>query len=256
MRFAFLFALLAGSAVGAPPIELPTPAPAPPPPPVVGAAVKLTAGQVYDVRASVPCVVRAYPPGLVSIDAETVPAGETLRVRDTFTDGAKSRTYKGPLTVYYVRPVKTGECQLVITPIGLKVEADIVSVAIEANVGPRPPPPEPGPAPQPKPVPADLWGFVIVEETGDAVAGRAALLGDRDLASFLKAKGLRWRVVDKDVKTAAGETPPDVKPWIEDAKGKTLPQVYLVGKDGAKVYGGPCPKTAGELVKLIGGYAK
>lgn len=258
MRFAFLFALLAGTAIGAPPIELPTPAPAPPPPPApVGAAVKLLAGQVYDVRCSVPCVVRAYPAGLVSIDAEAVPAGETLRVRDNFTDGAKSRAYKGPLTVYSVRAVASGTCDLVIVPLGLKAEADIVTVRLEVNAGKGPqPPPKPDDDPAPQPKPADLWGFVIVEETGDAVAGRAALLGDRDLAAFLKAKGLRWRVVDKDVRTAAGETPADVRPWIEDAKGKPLPQVYLVGKDGAKVYGGPCPKTAAELVKLIGGYAK
>lgn len=253
MRFAFLFALLAGSATGAPPIELPTPAPVPLPPAPTTGAVKLLAGQVYDVRCSVPCVVRAYPAGLVSIDAEVVPAGETLRVRDTFTDGAKARSYKGPLTVYSVRAVASGKCDLAIVPLGLKGEADIVTVTLDVGSGKGPQPP---PDVEPAPVPADLWGFVIVEETSDAVAGRAALLGDKDLAAFLKAKGLRWRVVDKDVVGRDGATPADVKAWVDDAKGKPLPQVYLVGKDGAKVYGGPCPKTAAELVKLIGGYAK
>ena len=255
MRFAFLFALVAGSALGAPPVELPTPAPVPLPPAPTTGAVKLLAGQVYDVRCSVPCVVRAYPAGLVSIDAEAVPAGETLRVRDTFTDGAKSRAYKGPLTVYSVRAVASGKCDLVIVPLGLKAEADIVTVALDVGAGKGPQPP-PNPDVDPAPVPADLWGMVIVEETSDAVAGRAALLGDKDLAAFLKAKGLRWRVVDKDVVGRDGTTPADVKAWVDDAKGKPLPQLYLVGKDGAKVYGGPCPKTAAELVKLIGGYAK
>lgn len=258
MRFAFLFVFLAASALAAPPapIELPTPAPAPPPPqPPAGAAVKLTAGQVYDVRASVPCVVRAYPAGLVSITAEAVPAGETLRVRDTFVDGAKERAYKGPLTVYSVRPVATGKCDLVIVPFGLKAESEIVTVALDVFAGKGPQPP-PSPDVDPAPTPVDLWGFVVVEETSDAVAGRAALLGDKDLAAFLKAKGLRWRVVDRDVVNKDGATPADVRPWIEDARGKPLPQIYLVGRDGAKVYGGACPKTAAELVKLIGGYAK
>lgn len=257
MRLTLFALLLAATGIAAaPPIELPTAPPAPvPPAPPPGASVKLLAGQVYDVRCSVPCVVRAYPAGLVSIDAEVVPAGETLRVRDTFTDGAKSRAYKGPLTVYGVRAVASGKCDLVIVPIGFKAEAEIVTVTLDVSAGKGPQPP-PDVDPAPLPVKADLWGFVIVEETSDAVANRAALLGDKDLAAFLKAKGLRWRVVDKDVVSKDGSTPADVRPWVEDAKGKTLPQLYLVGKDGAKVYGGACPRTAAELVKLIGGYAK
>ena len=168
----------------APVIELP-PAPVPPPvPQPVGARVKLGAGQAYDVRAKVPCVVRAYPAGLVSVETETVAAGETLRVREAFTDGAKSRTYRGPLTVYSVRAVGTGACELVVTPLGLKSETEIVTVAldVDAGQGPIPPPkpkPEPKPDPKPEPVKVEsVWVIVVEDASAPRTLDTAKALND------------------------------------------------------------------------------
>jgi hypothetical protein len=139
------------------------------------------------------------------------------------------------------------------------IETARATVTIGEPIPPIPVPPNPGPGPQPGPLPpapiTRAW-VVVVEETGEAVGDRGRLLTDPGIRDYLHAKNWKTRVVDKDVVSKDGSTPADVRPWVEDAKGKTLPQLYLVGKDGAKVYGGACPRTAAELVKLIGGYAK
>lgn len=117
-------------------------------------------------------------------------------------------------------------------------------------VPPTPVPPDPGPTP-PGPVTPSALFVVVVEETAQAAATRGAFFTDPALSARLKDKGHKPRVVDKDVKNAAGQTPPDVKPYIDRAAGKTLPVMYLVDPTGKVRYEGVVPKTSAEFISLL-----
>lgn len=198
-----------------PAVELPaSPTPQPPvvPPVPAGARVKLAAGVTYDIKCRTECVVRAYPAGLVSVTREAVAAGETLRVKDAFSDGSVSHVYKGPLTIYSVRSVGTGPVEVVITPLGLATENDIVTVGIDADSGqgpipppkPKPPEPKPDPKPDPKP-PAPVTSFrvfLIYESADTLTAAQRGVLFGKVVEDYLTAnctggKG-GWRRRDKD----------------------------------------------------------
>ncbi len=252
-----------------PVIELPPgPPPAPLPKPAPGARVKLGAGQVYDVRAQVSCVVRAYPAGLVAVAKEEVAAGETLRVRDTFSDGATTRTYKGPLTVYSVRAVGTGACELVVTPLGLKSEAEIVTVAfdVDAGQGPQPPPPKPIDPPQPKPVdppapiPAAGLHVLVVYESADLSkypSGQQAAIYAKSVRDYLNAtcpagpdgKTRQWRMWDKD--TDATE---EQKLWQDALKRARTQTPWVIVSNGTTGFEGPLPASADEMLALLKRY--
>jgi hypothetical protein len=125
-----------------------------------------------------------------------------------------------------------------------------VVVEGEAPPGPKP---GPGPKPDPKPDPVvrPLAYLVVVEETVEASGVRGAMLRDRALLELMAARKYVARVVDKDVRDGDGNVPRDVRPYVERARGKSLPQLYLVAKDGAVLYEGACPKTAADLVALL-----
>lgn len=116
--------------------------------------------------------------------------------------------------------------------------------------GPIPNPgPGPNPGPNPNP-PAKAW-LVVIEETREATAERGAWLSNPEIAAYLKAKGWRHRVADRDVLDPQGKPPADLAPYLERAKGKSLPQVYLVDQDGVVRIDGPLPATPAELVALL-----
>jgi hypothetical protein len=258
-----LFALLlaVSGIAAAPPIELPVAPPAPvPPAPPPGASVKLAAGQVYDVRCSVPCVVRAYPPGLVSIDAEAVPAGETLRVRDNFTDGAKSRAYKGALTVYSVRAVASGKCDLVITPLGFKAEAEIVTVSLDvvAGKGPQPPPPNPDVDPAPVPKVESFRVLMVYESAAVLPAAQFGVLYGKKVEEYLNAACTKdgerrgWRRLDKDA-TTDNDTETFNALWAAVKPKVTQVPAFAIEVNGTVTLE-PLPKTEADALALLKKY--
>jgi hypothetical protein len=102
---------------------------------------------------------------------------------------------------------------------------------------------------------AKAW-VVIIEETADALPERGRWLGDPELRKYVAAKGWRFRVADKDTKDKEGNTPADLKPYIDRAAGKGYPQVYVVDQDGKVRHEGPLPKAPADLLatlKKIGG---
>lgn len=114
--------------------------------------------------------------------------------------------------------------------------------------------PQPGPGPQPPPVDPVTPGkrfLVVVEETAEAAATRGALFADPTLAARIKDKGHRWRIVDKDVTGADGKPPADVVRFLEAAKGKAMPQVFVVDGAGKVLVQTELPTKAGDLVKLL-----
>jgi hypothetical protein len=67
----------------------------------------------------------------------------------------------------------------------------------------------------------------------------------------VKDKGHRWRIVDKDVTGADGQPPADIKKYLDAAKGKAMPQLFLVDEKGKARYAGDLPTKAAELLKLL-----
>jgi len=118
--------------------------------------------------------------------------------------------------------------------------------------------PFPGPDPDPDPDPApdqDLWGAVLVEETGpqrDPILAR--LLADPAVDSFLEENGLVMRVTDRDAKTEEGTVPTDLAPYLEMVKKGDLPTLVIVGDRGKIFYNGDVPETSQKLFTLLRKY--
>lgn len=127
-------------------------------------------------------------------------------------------------------------------------------VVTKSDVGPDPipdPKPDPKPDPDPKPQPAKVAAYlVIIEESKDATARRGALFADATVAGLLKSYK-RFTVVDKDVKNAAGEVPPDLKTYLAKAAEKQLPYCFAVDDAGWAVYEGAMPATKQEVIDLL-----
>lgn len=98
--------------------------------------------------------------------------------------------------------------------------------------------------------------LVVIEETADATSGRAVYWTDAALVQRMKDKGHVRRIADKDVMDGATNRPPaDLVPYLERAKGKKLPQLFIVVKDGQDagtlVYQGDLPASPAQLIKLL-----
>ncbi len=236
------------------PIRLPVQDPIPPLPAPVAEATKLPAGSLYVVDSDVPVVVMASPKGLVSISPEEGP----MKIRAVFagSDKIQTKTFKGKY-LFLVEAVGSGKCELFVVPVGLKGEQDVVRRTLDVGAGNGPQPP-PGPGPQPEP---DKWEpspliVLVIEETAEAAAGRGAFFADKDLAARMKDKNHKWRVVDKDVVGPDGQPPEDLKRFLDVAKNKKLPQLFLVDPKGKTRFQGDCPNKASDLLdamKKVGG---
>lgn len=114
-------------------------------------------------------------------------------------------------------------------------------------VCPECPPPCPPKPPEP-PKPVSAGGFVVVEETAEATQARAVLLTDARVHALIKALGLSHKIVDKDAKDAKGNVPSAVAKYLEAAKGKKLPRLFVVAADGSILSERDCPMGPAEFV--------
>lgn len=160
--------------------------------------------------------------------------------------------FTGPPGVYKVK------CRALSVQDGRTIVQTVrVTVTVTGKSDPIPPPPvppNPGPTPPPPPpvpvVVKTLW-ILVVEETGEASSERGAFFGDKDLQARVRDKGHRYRVTDKDVRDAKGNVPKDLAPWLEKAKGKKLPQLFLISQDGDVLYEGNMVATPKDLIALM-----
>ena len=111
----------------------------------------------------------------------------------------------------------------------------------------EPPPPEPGPLP-PK---VKMLFLVAVEESREAKADRARWLTYKPLHDYMRNRGYKARIVDKDVKNANGQTPEDLAPYLLAAQGNPLPYLFLVTQDGDVLYRGGLPSSPAQLLALM-----
>jgi hypothetical protein len=128
-------------------------------------------------------------------------------------------------------------------------------VTIEGKLPPIPPVPPVPPDPTPNPVTGKCY-VVIIEETEQAAKDRNKYLNDKALLDYVKSKNWKFEIVDKDVVDKNGKTPSDLKPYIDRAKNKDLPYVYVVTDKGQVRYENRLPKTPSELLtelKKVGG---
>ncbi len=97
---------------------------------------------------------------------------------------------------------------------------------------------------------------LIVEETADAAANRAAVFADKGLRDYIAMKAHLWRCVDKDVVDGKGQTPKDLVPWIEKSKSAGIPRLFITTDKGKILYEGNVPTTADGILtqlKKVGG---
>lgn len=242
----FLSLSIAADPVGVrlPELAAPTPMPRP-----ATAVTKLSADEWYIIDADTPVMVLASPEGIVSITEDAGP----LKVRGKFADSngkVESRVYRGK-QVITIDAVQTGKVELLIIPVGGDAKSVIRrTLDVQAGTGPRPPP-DPQPKPEPKPY-VGKFRMIVIEETEQAANNRGQFFADADLQAYLASKlSGKARIADQNVVDATGKPPRDLVPYLERAKGKPLPQVYLVGDDGTILYEGDLPKTPGELLATL-----
>lgn len=218
----------------------------------------LVAGQ----SVKLPEEVRADPGTLAVVEAQTdckelrwlpLDPGLSLIPSDLLKDSRKAVVMAGRAGRY--RLLSYGA-------LGDRASPPATCLVVVGDTPPAPPGPSPGPAPGPSPGPTPVpppappapltkLHLLLVEETADAAAGRGKYLSDPALRARVKAKGHNLRVIDKDVTDASGKPPRDLAPYLERARGKGFPQLYLVNQDGRVLYEGALPPTPEELLKLL-----
>jgi len=108
----------------------------------------------------------------------------------------------------------------------------------------------------PIPPEEDLWGAIIIEETSKRTPEFAKTILSPKMSSFFKNSGLELRIVDQDVVDIDGETPDDLKSYIDEAKTGKLPMLFVMGVKGTEYYKGNVPGSAGEMIELIQKFTK
>ncbi len=127
--------------------------------------------------------------------------------------------------------------------IQVSIVADGIGPIVPVPIPPNPIPPTPTPTPNPKPDPADFWA-VVIEESGERLSPIARVIGSAEVRAMFRDN--HFRVVDKDSSTTDW-----TKPYLERAKGKELPQLFLVNGVGNIFFEGKLPSTVNDTKELI-----
>lgn len=124
------------------------------------------------------------------------------------------------------------------------------SVSIEIGGGKTTPPIVVPPVPV---VSGKAAAFVIVEETADATANRAAFFADAGLLATIRSQGLKYQTFDQN---AADDRvfPAGLRGYADRAKGKKLPRVFVTDAAGKLLYEGDLPASASEFVTILQRY--
>lgn len=208
-----------------------------------------------------PTVLLAAPPELkLTPDKPTPKVGELVKVSAETT--AKAIKWKvlgdcqhvqdssGRSLVVVVRAGKVSVIAVAASESGeLSEFAEVVFDAATPDPVKPPSPPTP-----PAPRPGVKLKAVVVYESADASTAGADYFSSKELAA-------RWRershlpptLADQNVKDPeTGTTPAKLKPYIDRARGKTLPQLYLVDSaTGDVLYEGPLPTTPALMLDLL-----
>lgn len=221
--------------------------PGPQPEPVSGAVDKLAADRLYVVTADVPLLILQSPDGgLVKITSVASPMNFFARFADGGAD-YESRSYTQP-HIYVLTAAKTGVCELLLVPVGVKSAEAIVRQRLTVSgMGPNPPPgpdPPPDPDPHPQPVTKNV-SMAIVEDVMNRSPDTAILMNGLVAWTQFVDSGNDWRAYDLKTSESRG------KKAITDINGP-VPGIVIYAKPGGQViHRGALPATFDELKALI-----
>lgn len=116
--------------------------------------------------------------------------------------------------------------------------------------GPTPKPPIP-PGPTPPPVTPGKLMLVVFREASNATAVENIVITNQALNDYMRAKGHRWRILDKDVRDAAGQVPAEIAFYSKHSAGKTLPQLFVIDENRVVRTQVDFPATAADLLTLL-----
>jgi hypothetical protein len=242
-----------------------------PRPPIPGAAISVKGERMYSVRWNVPFDVECFPDSsLINIEDVVLDdkAGEKLlRVFGRFVDGEQQVMWR-KFSEKYVKIITAKEgavgqvdCLFVVD--GQKAPRKRVTLSINGGVTPTPVPPGPGPTPTP---PVDppvvknaIYRMVVVKNVGEWTPQQNAVMNNAALAAWMKEKGHRWREASINAEDKDGNPPKDLKPLLDLAKTKKLPQVFLVDQNGVLRHSFDFPSSGNaateirEVVEKFGG---
>lgn len=205
------------------------------------AAHELIVDGTSDLRLSLPAEIREGTSGKGSVTiGQDGPASVALQSSDparlavpaTVTVPAGSRTAEFVLL--------SPDNQLEDGDADVRVIATLASSTVSATTKVRDDDGHPVP-------PEQLWGIVI-HESSQASAEKAIVLSSQRIRDALSG---RWRIADKDVVDQGGRVPADLAPWLDKAKDKSLPYLFLIGPTGVIYHEGPLPLTVDGVLELI-----
>ena len=221
---------------------------------------KLQSDEWYVVESSVSLIILGSPGEVVRIEREAGP----LRVRGKFCDGTggvETRTYSSE-NVYFVNAVESGVIELLVIPVGVSAEQDIIRQPLTVTVGPRPPPgpgPQPEPEPEPQPEPVKSFRVIFVKESGSTLTpGQTAIPNAKAIRDFLNANTTQedghagWREYDPE-QIVTNEQPTMKALWeAVQPKIQTVPCWVIEVNGKATVM--PYPKDTADALKLLNQY--
>jgi len=216
----------------------------------------------YVIESPVPLIVLSSPAERVQIDPDEGP----VKLRGKFSDGTgknEIRTYSSKY-VYSVSALKAGQIELLIVPIGVSAEAEVIRQPLTVmGLAPIPPPgPGPGPTPEPGPVPDDppapvaSFRVIFVKESGATLnAAQSSIPAAKVIRDYLVAKTTPengqpgWREYDPDQATT-NEQPTMQKLW-EAVKPKVAKVPCLVIEVNGHATVMPFPASVDECMATL-----
>ena len=233
----------------------PTPSPEPDAAGVIG---EVRSDEWYIIEADAELIAITSPPGIARVVTDTGP----LKIKGKFADSdgrTETRTYSAK-HIYTVESVAEGKCELILIPVGVTGESELVRQML-AVVGPRPPPgPNPDEPDPPKPIPADGKRVLILYESAEQSRypqSQVNQFTSATLREYLRThcspgpvNGTpEFRIWDKD--TDISNAPQVWKDAMALPRG-TLPQ--LIVSNGVEGLSGPLPATEAETLAMLKKY--
>ncbi len=233
-----------------------------PPPKVIPSPFPPSKGTITpEVRdyidSDVPLILLVVPEGIL----EPVLKNGPITVNSKFIDNPTvfaEKEFKGKY-VYWLKPLQTGACEILIGPVGAKSEKDFIrkQTLVDMNLGPKPPPVPPEPEPDgtsPFKEPG-LRVLIVYEASGPVSSEQVGVIFGKKTRDYLDAHCVKvgtnsaYRIYDKDTDLSGAP-----EPW----KGalarprKSIPWVIIGnGKTG---YEGPLPDTEAAFIELVSKY--
>ena len=200
----------------------------------------------YVVESQVQLIVLHSPAGHVAVQPEEGP----VKVRGRFADGTgktETRNFTSKY-LYFVNAVKAGSIELLIVPVGVSAESEVIRqpltvMGLEPNPPPKPDPPKPDPIPDPV---SDSLLVEIVEDPLERNADTAIVLNSLAEWNSLKDKGHDWRLYSIRTGEEAG------KAAIKAAEGIPIPAMVVRDKVSKKVLRVvPLPATIADVKRVL-----